>query len=91
MNRKAAVSGAFNAFGSISWMLTVKRIWTCHMEFALYKLIIIIIMIYLQKDFIRILLVVIGWRNLNRLCDDELRFDLLNLKRRMCPVQTFLG
>ena len=41
MNRIAAASGAFNAFGSISCMLTVKRIWTCHMEFALYKLIII--------------------------------------------------
>ena len=45
MNRIAAASGAFNAFGSISWMLTVKRIWACHMEFALYKLIIIIIII----------------------------------------------
>ena len=45
MNRIAAASGAFNAFGSISWMLTVKRIWTCHMEFALYKFIIIIIII----------------------------------------------
>ena len=43
MNRIAAASGAFNAFGSISWMLTVKRIWTCDMEFALYKFIIIII------------------------------------------------
>ena len=29
------------AFGSISCMLTVKQIWTCHMEFALYKFIII--------------------------------------------------
>ena len=48
MNRIAAASGAFNAFGSISCMLIVKRIWTCHMEFALYKLIImIIIIIYL--------------------------------------------
>ena len=45
MNCIAAASGAFNAFGSISWMLTVKRIWTCHMEFALYKFIIIIIII----------------------------------------------
>ena len=43
MNRIAAASGAFNAFGSISCMLIVKRIWTCHMEFVLYKLIIIII------------------------------------------------
>ena len=43
MNRIAAASGAFSAFGSISHMLTVKGIWTCHMEFALYKLIIIII------------------------------------------------
>ena len=43
MNRIPAASGAFNAFRSISRMLIVKRIWTCHMEFALYKLIIIII------------------------------------------------
>ena len=43
MNRIAAASGAFSAFGSISHMLAVKGIWTCHMEFALYKLIIIII------------------------------------------------
>ena len=42
MNRIVAASGAFNAFGSISCMLIVKRIWTCHMEFALYKLITII-------------------------------------------------
>ena len=40
LNRIAAASGTFNAFGSISCMLIVKRIWTCHMEFALYKLII---------------------------------------------------
>ena len=45
MNRIAAARGAFNAFGSISYMLIVKRIWTCHMEFALYKFIIIIIII----------------------------------------------
>ena len=45
MNRVAAASGAFNAFGSISCMIIVKRIWTCHMEFALYKLVIIIIII----------------------------------------------
>ena len=45
MNRIAAARGAFNAFSSISCMLIVKRIWTCHMEFALYKLIIIIIII----------------------------------------------
>ena len=43
MNRIVAASGTFNAFGSISCMLIVKRIWTCHMEFALYKFIIIII------------------------------------------------
>ena len=41
MNRIAAARGAFNAFGSISCMLIVKHVWTCHMEFALYKLIII--------------------------------------------------
>ena len=34
-------SRGINAFGSISCMLIVKRIWTCHMEFALYNLIII--------------------------------------------------
>ena len=45
MNRIAAARGAFNAFGSISCMLIVKCIWTCNMEFALYKLIIIIIII----------------------------------------------
>ena len=49
MNHIAAARGAFNAFGSISCMLIVKRIWTCHMEFALYKIklniIIIIIMV----------------------------------------------
>ena len=45
MNRIAAASGTFTAFGSISRMLTVKRIWTCHMEFALYKLIIFIFII----------------------------------------------
>ena len=27
-----------NAFGSISCMLIVKCIWTCHMEFVLYSL-----------------------------------------------------
>ena len=43
MNRIAAASGTFNAFGSISCMLIVKHIWTCHMEFALHKFIIIII------------------------------------------------
>ena len=44
MNRIAAASGTFNAFGSISCMLIVKHIWTCHMEFAhRYKFIIIII------------------------------------------------
>ena len=41
MNRTVAASGTFNAFGSISCMLIVKRIWTCHTEFALCKLIII--------------------------------------------------
>ena len=45
MNHTAAASGAFNTFGWISCMLIVKRIWTCHMEFALYKLMIIIIII----------------------------------------------
>ena len=35
MNRIAAANGTFNAFGSISCMLIVKRIWTCHMEFAM--------------------------------------------------------
>ena len=40
MKHIAAASGAFIAFGLISCMLIVKRIWTCHMEFALYKLII---------------------------------------------------
>ena len=43
MNCIVAASGTFNAFGSISCMLIVKRIWTSYMEFALYKLIIIII------------------------------------------------
>ena len=47
MNRIAADSGAFNAFGLVSCMLIAKRIWTCHMEFALYQLIIIIIIIIL--------------------------------------------
>ena len=46
MNRIAAASGAFNAFGLISCILIVKRIWTAYMEFVLYtctrKLIIII-------------------------------------------------
>ena len=50
MNRIAAATGAFNAFGSISCMLIVKRIWTCHIEFALYKLIIIIIIIITESD-----------------------------------------
>ena len=35
------IKSVVNAFGSISCMLIVKRVWTCHMEFALYKLIII--------------------------------------------------
>ena len=39
-----------NAFGSISCMLIVKRIWTCHMEFALYKLIIISLALTLCKQ-----------------------------------------
>ena len=45
MNRIAAASGTFNAFGSVSCMLIVKHIWACHMEFTLYKLNIIIIII----------------------------------------------
>ena len=50
MNCIAAASGAFNAFGSISCMLIVKRIWTYHMEFALYKFIIVIIHYHYLDD-----------------------------------------
>ena len=49
MNRIAAASGAFNALCSISCMLIIKHIWTCHVEFALYKLIIIIIITRLES------------------------------------------
>ena len=35
----------FNAFGSISCMLIVKRIWTCFMKFVLYKIKLIIIFV----------------------------------------------
>ena len=48
MNHIAAASDAFNAFGSISCMLIVKCIWTSHMEFVLYKLIIINIIIIMS-------------------------------------------
>ena len=48
MNRIAAASGTFNAFSSISYMLIVKCIWTSHMEFVLYKLIIINIIIIMS-------------------------------------------
>ena len=43
MNRIVAASVAFNAFGSISCTLIVHHIWTCRMEFVLYRLIIIVI------------------------------------------------
>ena len=49
MNHIAAASDAFNAFGSISCMLIVKCIWTSHMEFVLYKLIIIINIIIIMS------------------------------------------
>ena len=54
MNRIATASGAFNAFGSISCMLIEKRIWTCHMEFALYKLIIIFISLSLSVNEVKL-------------------------------------
>ena len=59
MNRIAAASGAFNAFGSVSCMLIVKHLDICHMEFALYQLIIIIIIIITLVAYILLLLLLL--------------------------------
>ena len=66
MDHIVAASGAFSAFSLVSCMLIVKPIWTCHMEFVLYKLIIIIIIImkFLQPTVYRVPHFTINGRNI---------------------------